>query len=138
MVIEPRRPTGPIPSDAPQEDFDPWGMREGLWHLKGTSPQSAGWDRDAQDQGTMGIWSLNIFLHFILTSSPFHNRADLKDGAGIPPYLVALAELEVQAAGQRAPCTPQSLSLVATIQVWSRFPLHAPTTWEDRSVTGEQ
>lgn len=63
---------GFIPSDALEEESGPWDMGEGLWHLKGTSPRCAGWGRDAEDQGMMGIWPLPIFPHFILTSSPFH------------------------------------------------------------------
>lgn len=42
--------------------------------------------------------------------------------------LVTLTGLEVQDGGQGAPCAPQGLGLVATIQFWSGFPLHAPTT----------
>lgn len=78
----------------------------------------------------MGIWSLQIPPSPQLHPNIFSlcKQAALKDWAGIPPYLVALAELEVQAAGQGAPCTPQRLSLVATTQFWSRLPLHAPTT----------
>lgn len=50
--------------------------------------------------------------------------------------LAILAELGVQVGGQRSPCAPQGLGLVATTQLWSKLPLHGPATcWEDRSVT---
>lgn len=80
----------------------------------------------------MGTQVPSNFPHFLLTSPPSISRA------AIPPYLVVLAGLEVQAGGQGAPCAPQGLGLVTT-QFWSRSPLHTATTcWEDKSVTGEQ
>lgn len=42
--------------------------------------------------------------------------------------LAILAELGVQVGGQRIPCASQGLGLVATTQLWSGLPLHAPAT----------
>lgn len=87
----------------------------------------------------MGIQVSSYFPPFPPNVPSLHKQAGLKDRAGIPRYLVVLAGLEVQAGGQGAPCAPQGLSLVATIQFWSRFALHAAaTSWEDKSVTGDQ